>query len=71
MADEKLILLKSILSLLNFWAYMRTDDVLAVPLPPTRSTALLQMAVLGYIMMKFMSNSALIESMVGISSWEN
>jgi hypothetical protein len=37
-AEEKLTLLKSIFSLSNLSAYINTDEVLAVPDPPTNTT---------------------------------
>jgi len=53
---------------LNLLAYINTDEVLAVPLPPTNKIELLHIAVLGYIKIKFISNSALNESIVGINN---
>ena len=55
-------------SLLNLLAYIKTEEVFAVPEPPTKSTALLFVEDFGYFMMKFNNNSALKESMVGINS---
>jgi hypothetical protein len=50
---------------------MSTEDVFAVPLPPTNNTALLLIDVFGAFNMKFKSNSARNESMVGINNCEN
>ena len=38
-AEEKLVLLNNIVSLSNFSLYIKTDEVLAVPLPPTNKAA--------------------------------
>jgi hypothetical protein len=52
-AEEKLTLLKSIFSLSNFSAYINTDEVLAVPDPPTNTTVywskLISLSVLGLL----------------------
>lgn len=73
-AEEKLILLNNWFFLANFSEYMRTELVLAVPLPPMSSTDLLHkgfLFYLGWLRMQLIRYSALKESLVGISSCEN
>lgn len=71
MADEKFILLNSIISLLNLSEYIRTDDVLAVPEVPINITALLQILLFGYFKIESNIILALNESKVGIKVYEN
>jgi hypothetical protein len=76
-ADEKLILFRSILSVSNLEQYIRITDVLAVPGPPTRRVLrcppsfLIEFLIIGRVEIFEMIYSALVESAVGISSWEN
>jgi len=67
-AEEKLILLNNIFSLSNLFANIKTDEVFAVPDPPTNNTALLQRAVLGWVKMRLVRISDLKESTVGINN---
>jgi hypothetical protein len=62
--------LKSIYELSNLLAYIRIDDVLAVPLPPTKRQALTQIGDFGYVNIKLSNNSDLKESRVGINNYE-
>ncbi len=65
-ADEKLILLNNILSLLNSWAYISTEEVLADPATPNNKQALLQVTDFSYPKMKSINFLHLKESKVGI-----
>lgn len=70
-ALEKLVLLKSSFSLLNLVAYMRTDDVLAVPEPPINKAAFWQVLDFGCLRTKFNNFSTMVESLVGNKIYEN
>lgn len=63
--------MNNIESLLNLSAYINTEDVLAVPEPPTKRIALLFVDDLGYFNIRFIISSALNESIVGINNYEN
>ena len=65
-AEEKLILLKSILSLLNSWEYMSTDEVFADPATPNKRQALLQVTDFSWFRIKSINFLHLKESRVGI-----
>jgi len=67
-ADDIFIRLKSMISCLNVSLYISTEDVLAVPEPPIKRIALLQRVLLGWLRIKSISNLALNESTVGIST---
>ena len=60
--------MNNIFSLSNLFANINTDEVLAVPEPPTNKTALLQRAVLGWVKIRLVRISDLKESTVGINN---
>lgn len=70
-ADEKLILLNSVVFLSKSCEYMSTEEVFADPATPSKRQALLQSKVFFYSKKKSNNFFALKESRVGIRIWEN
>lgn len=76
-ADEKLTLLNNFYPFSsNEFPHIKTDEVLAVPEPPTSKTAFCWKAVVEYVGLgcsniELTNKSVLHESTVGSSSWEN
>jgi len=76
-AEEKLILFKSITALSNLSVYIKIVDVLAVPDPPTRrvflrpGSILFGLLITGNYEILSIMYSVLVESEVGMRSYEN